>query len=126
MRLYKLIGLEIQALIAEHDQTMANIYRYEDILDSRSSMTQVIIKELEDFKKEYGRARRTAIENAAEAVYEEKKPEEMEGIMTVAIGKATEQFENLPIVQDANLIRNILYGGVWQHYYAMIHGKEKK
>ena len=56
----------------------------------------------------------------------QKKPEEMEGIMTVAIGKATEQFENLPIVQDANLIRNILYGGVWQHYYAMIHGKEKK
>ena len=78
MRLYKLIGLEIQALIAEHDQTMANIYRYEDILDSRSSMTQVIIKELEDFKKEYGRARRTSIENAAEAVYEEKKPEEMD------------------------------------------------
>lgn len=56
----------------------------------------------------------------------QKKPEEMEGIMTVAIGKATEQFENLPIVDDAHLIRNILYGGVWQHYYAMIHGKEKK
>ena len=78
MRLYKLIGLEIQALIAEHDQTMANIYRYEDILDSKSSMTQVIIKELEDIKKEYGRKRRTVIENAAEAVYEEKKPEEMD------------------------------------------------
>lgn len=56
----------------------------------------------------------------------QKKPEEMEGIMTVAIGKATEQFENLPIVQDAHLIRNILYGGVWQQYYATIHGKEKK
>lgn len=56
----------------------------------------------------------------------QKKPEEMEGIMTVAIGKATEQFEKLPIEQDVNLLRNILYGGVWQHYYAMIHGKEKK
>lgn len=56
----------------------------------------------------------------------QKKPEEMEGIMTVAIGKATEQFENLPIIQDAQLLRNILYGGVWQRYYAMIHGKEKK
>lgn len=31
MRLYKLIGLEIEALIKEHDETMANIYRYEDI-----------------------------------------------------------------------------------------------
>lgn len=56
----------------------------------------------------------------------QKKPEEMEGIMTVAIGRATEQFEKLPIVQDAHLIRNILYGGVWQHYYAMLKGKEKK
>ena len=32
MRLYKLIGLEIQALIKEHEETMTNIYRYEDIL----------------------------------------------------------------------------------------------
>lgn len=56
----------------------------------------------------------------------QKKPEEMESIMTVAIGRATEQFEKLPIVQDAHLIRNILYGGVWQQYYAMLHGKEKK
>lgn len=56
----------------------------------------------------------------------QKKPEEMEEIMTVAIGRATEQFEKLPVVQDSNLLRNILYGGVWQHYYAKIHGKEKK
>lgn len=56
----------------------------------------------------------------------QKKPEEMEDIMAGAIGRATEQFEKLPIVQDAHLIRNILYGGVWQQYYAMLHGKEKK
>ena len=78
MRLYKLIGLEIQALIKEHEETMANIYRYEDILDRRDSMAQVIIQELEEIKKEYKRARRTAIENAQEAVYKEKELEEME------------------------------------------------
>ena len=78
MRLYKLIGLEIEALINEHEETMANIYRYEDILDRRDSMAQVIINELEDIKKEYKRARRTAIENAEEAVYKEKELEEME------------------------------------------------
>ncbi len=55
----------------------------------------------------------------------QKKPEDMESVMTVAIGRATQQFEDLPIVQDAQLLRNILYGGVWQHYYAMLHGKEK-
>lgn len=78
MRLYKLIGLEIEALINEHEETMANIYRYEDILARRDSMAQVIIRELDAIKKEYGRPRRTVVENAAEAVYEEKKIDEME------------------------------------------------
>ncbi len=76
MRLYKLIGLEIEALINEHEETLANIYRYEDILERRDSMAQVIINELDQFKKEYGRKRRTAIENAEEAVYKEKEIEE--------------------------------------------------
>ncbi len=76
MRLYKLIGLEIEALINEHEETMANIYRYEDILERRDSMAQVIMNELDGFKKEYGRKRRTAIENAEEAVYKEKEIEE--------------------------------------------------
>ena len=78
MRLYKLIGLEIEALIKEHEDTMANIYRYEDILDRRDSMAQVIMNELDAIKKEYGRPRRTVVENGEEAVYEEKKVEEME------------------------------------------------
>ncbi len=76
MRLYKLIGLEIEALINEHEETMANIYRYEDILERRDSMAQVIMNELDGFKKEYGRKRRTAIENAEEVVYREKEIEE--------------------------------------------------
>lgn len=80
MRLYKLIGLELEALINEHEETMANIYRYEDILERRDSMAQVIMNELDAIKKEFGRPRRTVIENAKEAVYEEKKIEEMEVI----------------------------------------------
>lgn len=80
MRLYKLIGLEIEALINEHEDTLANIYRYEDILDRRDSMAQVIMNELDGYRKEYGRKRRTVIENAEEAVYKEKELEEMEVI----------------------------------------------
>ncbi len=83
MRLYKLIGLEIEGLRKEHEETMANIYRYEDILDSRSSMTQVIIDELNGYKKAYGVKRRTAIENAEETVFVEKKQEEMDVICLV-------------------------------------------
>lgn len=78
MRLYKLIGLEIEALMKEHEQTLANITRYEDILNNYDSMADVIISELEGFKKEYGRKRRTRIENAKEAIFEEKKVEEQE------------------------------------------------
>ena len=78
MRLYKLIGLEIEALINDHEETMTNIYRYEDILARRDSMAQVIMNELDEIKKEYGRKRRTAIENAEEAVYKEKEIEEVE------------------------------------------------
>ncbi len=78
MRLYKLIGLEIDALMKEHETTLANIARYEDILTNRTTMAKVIMKELDAFKKEYRRERRTEIANVEEAVYEEKKIEEMD------------------------------------------------
>lgn len=78
MRLYKLIGLEIEALINEHEDTMANIYRYEDILARRDSMAQVIMNELDEIKEQYKRARKTQITTASEAVYVEKKVEEMD------------------------------------------------
>ena len=78
MRLYKLIGLELEALIKEHEETVANIYRYEDILEDRGSMTQVIRKELMGFKKAYGTSRRTQIVQAKEAVYVEKPLEEVD------------------------------------------------
>ncbi len=78
MRLYRLIGLEIEALRAEHEQTLKNIARYEDILNNYDSMAAVIMEELDAFKKEYSRKRRTVVENAAEAVFEEKKIEEQE------------------------------------------------
>ena len=78
MRLYKLIGLELEALIKEHDLTMKNIAEYTDILNNRFSMAKVIMNELEKFKKEFGRPRRTRLETAKEVVFIEKKVEEQE------------------------------------------------
>ncbi|HIS32455.1 MAG TPA: DNA topoisomerase 4 subunit A [Candidatus Limivivens intestinipullorum] len=78
MRLYRLIGLEIQALMKEHEATMKNIAEYEDILNNYKSMARVIIKDLDNLKKEFAVPRKTSIENAQAAVYEEKGPEEME------------------------------------------------
>ena len=68
MRLYRLIGLEIQALMEENQKTLKNIAEYEDILENHSSMTRVILKDMDTIKKAYARPRRTA---------EEKKIEEM-------------------------------------------------
>lgn len=78
MRLYKLIGLEIEALMKEHDETLKKIARYEDILNNYDSMAEVIIADLEQLKAEFSRKRRTQIENAEESVYEENKIEEQE------------------------------------------------
>lgn len=54
------------------------------------------------------------------------EPISAEPILIQAIGSATSEFEKLPIVQDSNLLRNILYGGVWQQYYARVRGKGEK
>ena len=69
MRLYRLIGLEIEALMKEHEETVTNIYRYEDILENKSAMTRVIRADLLALKKKYGQPRRTEIIQGKEAVF---------------------------------------------------------
>jgi DNA gyrase subunit A len=80
MRLYKLSGLELQALIKEHEETVANIYYYEDILEQRESMTRVIVKELKDIRKKYAVPRRTEIVQAEEVVVKPREVAEEEVI----------------------------------------------
>ena len=101
MRLYKLIGLEIQALIKDHDETMANIFKYEDILERQSSMTRVICEELKEIKKEYAKPRKTEITNEGEAVYEERKMEEMDVFVLM------DRFGYVKAVDTATYERNL-------------------
>ena len=75
MRLHRLVGLEVNALIAEHEETLAHIAEYEDILTNRGSMAKVIIKELKAFKKEYATPRKTVLDNLEEAVVVKKEIE---------------------------------------------------
>ncbi len=75
MRLYKLIGLELEALFNENEETLANIDRYKDILGNKDSMAKVIIDDMEKLRREFGKERRTKIEDAEEIVLEEVKPE---------------------------------------------------
>ncbi|WP_026494621.1 DNA gyrase/topoisomerase IV subunit A [Butyrivibrio sp. WCD3002] len=78
MRLYKLIGLELDALVKEHEDTIAKIYRYEDILEDHESMSLVIQNELTEIRKQYAVKRKTVIDNVEDAVYEEKPIEEID------------------------------------------------
>jgi DNA gyrase subunit A len=71
MRLYKLIGLEILQLEKEYKDSLAKIAQYEKILGSKTVMSNVIKKDLEEIKKEFATERRTLIEDGKEAVYDE-------------------------------------------------------
>ncbi len=73
MRLYRLIGLEIDALLADNKKTIANINRYTDILNNYASMAKVIIDELKDYRKRYAQPRKTQVANVQAVVLEEKK-----------------------------------------------------
>lgn len=60
---------------------------------------------------------------AARADYEEL----CKDAMTMAMADCAEAFEELPVLRDANLIRNILYSGVWSKYaYIQTKKAEKK
>ena len=74
MRLYKLIGLELEALIKD---------RYEDILEEHDSMTRVLRGELTQIRDKYARDRRTEIIQAEAAVYTVKEDEEDRDLLFV-------------------------------------------
>ncbi len=46
-------------------------------------------------------------------------------ILKVILGECAEEFEKLPLVQDVEILRNILYSGVWLPYEAQKEKKQK-
>lgn len=58
---------------------------------------------------------------------EGKTEDELHDMLTMLIGECAAVFELLPVVQDADIMRNILYSGVWLRYNAEMarrHGKK--
>ena len=47
-------------------------------------------------------------------------------ILEMLIAEAVHHFEILPLEKDLELLRNVLYSGVWQRYYAPRHRKDKE
>lgn len=57
----------------------------------------------------------------------ETKPENLQPSLKLLLGDASQAFEYLPLVQDAHLLKNILYSGIWMRYdYAMRKKRKKK
>ena len=46
----------------------------------------------------------------------EEDPENWENYLVLAMGRCTENYEKLPLVQDKALLDNILYSGVWCNF----------
>lgn len=53
----------------------------------------------------------------------EQLDEYIRGVLNYLMARCVDEFEMLPIVQDAELIRNILYAGVWQRYNRIVSMK---
>ncbi len=73
-----------------------------------------------DYKKDKGRGSYNPLN------YIETKPEEMKPILTNILGEASRAFEFLPLVQDAHLLKNILYSGIWLKYNQAMEKRGKK
>jgi len=83
LRLSKLIGLEIQALLADYKETKEKIALYERLLSSDYEMRKQIKADLEEIKDKYSYERRTVICDAEEAVYEEKPEVEIPVLLSM-------------------------------------------
>ncbi len=61
MRLQKLTGLEMDAIIAEHKEVGLKIKEYREILSSQEKIDGILIEEIEEISEKYGDERRTSI-----------------------------------------------------------------
>lgn len=51
--------------------------------------------------------------------------EEIKTILTMMMAGCCREFEKLPIIENAEILRNILYSGIW-YRYEMVHQKREK
>lgn len=76
MQLGKLIGLELLKLHQESNSLITSITNYKKILGDINELHKVIKKRLKTYKKQFGRERRTTLENTSNAKYIEEIKEE--------------------------------------------------
>ena len=119
MRLYRLIGLEIEVLLKEHKKTLKNIKDYEKILSSKTAMDQVIVSDLEYIRDEYGFPRKTVITEAEEIRYEEAPVPDEEYIF------AMDRFGYCKLIDKNQFERSTESAATEYHHIFPIMNKDK-
>ena len=71
---------------------------------------------LADAATDYRRDRKKGQYNPFLAMGTGEDPQRWEQYLVLAMGRCTDYFERLPLVQDKRLLDNILYSGVWLEY----------
>jgi DNA gyrase subunit A len=86
LQLHRLTKLSIDEITKELNLTRENITEYESILGSEKKLRGVIVKELEEVKKQYGDGRRTKIEDEAAEIHLEDLIADEQVAVTVSHG----------------------------------------
>lgn len=79
---------------------------------------------LEDVEKDRKRGNYNLFTDCG-SIWGTPKETEIQGILADMMAEASRSFERLPILENAEIIRNILYSGVWCKYAAMKAAAEK-
>jgi len=86
LQLHRLTKLSVDEINKEIAQVRDNIAEYESILGSEKKLRGVIVKELEEVKKQYGDERRTKIEDEAAEIHLEDLIADEQVAVTVSHG----------------------------------------
>jgi DNA gyrase subunit A len=86
LQLHRLTKLSVDEITKEIAQVRDNIAEYESILGSEKKLRGVIVKELEEVKKQYGDERRTKIEDEAAEIHLEDLIADEQVAVTVSHG----------------------------------------
>ncbi len=52
--------------------------------------------------------------------------EEMKTVLTMIMAECCREFEKLPVIENVEILRNILYSGIWYRYEVVRQKREKK
>ena len=118
MKLQKLIGLELDALIKELNAHQKNIAEYSSLLNSKTKMNNKMRAEMLEIKKQYAVPRKTDIIDATPIVIKapEVKPEKMCAVINrfgyiKLIDEATRDRNKENLTKDSKFMLNVMNNG---------------